>query len=135
MNSGDREYFKQLLLSKRAELMGQMTSIRKEEMEYNLKDEDGDHSSYPVHPADQGTDSMIQEQNFLFAQRDSRLLYHIDEALEKLKKDEYGLCEECGLPIAKARLEALPHARLCITCKAKEEGSMRPDFDAEIVEY
>ena len=41
-------------------------------------------------------------------------LSDIDEALSKLDKGTYGICEECGRPIGEARLEAMPAARLCI---------------------
>ena len=40
----------------------------------------------------------------------------IDNALAKIDGGSYGLCERCGEPIGDARLEAMPAARLCITC-------------------
>ena len=43
----------------------------------------------------------------------------IDDALKKLDTGDYGRCEECGQPIAEARLEAMPGARLCIVCASK----------------
>lgn len=46
-------------------------------------------------------------------------LEEIDEALQKFANGTYGLCEECGRPIPEARLEAMPAARLCITCASK----------------
>ena len=46
-------------------------------------------------------------------------LADVDEALTKFEKGSYGLCEKCGQPIDPARLEALPQARLCVACKAK----------------
>lgn len=122
MNSKELEFFKQLLLEKRIELLGEMNSIKTEEEEMSLKEEDGDHSAYPFHLADQGSDSMAQELNFFYAHRDSRLLYHIDQALDKIKNGKYGRCETCNQLINRDRLEALPHARLCIECKLKEEG-------------
>lgn len=45
----------------------------------------------------------------------------LQRSLEKLKKGTYGLCERCGQPIDRARLEALPYAELCIQCKRREE--------------
>ncbi|MFH1942196.1 MAG: TraR/DksA C4-type zinc finger protein [bacterium] len=122
MKESELRHFKKLLLERRKELLNEMSAIKNEESESTLKEEDGDSSAYGFHLADQGTDSITQEQNFLYAQRDSRLLYHIDMALERIEEDIYGLCENCGLPISKDRLEALPHARLCISCKAQEEG-------------
>ena len=122
MTSDELHLLKQLLMEKRKALYGEMNSIRAEESELSLKEEDGDHSAYAFHLADQGTDSMIQEQNFFYAERDSRLLYHIDQALERMEDGTYGQCEECGGDIGFDRLAALPHARLCIRCKAIEEG-------------
>jgi DnaK suppressor protein len=46
-------------------------------------------------------------------------LNDIDAALAKFEGGEYGICESCGKPIAAARLEAMPAARLCITCASK----------------
>jgi DnaK suppressor protein len=49
----------------------------------------------------------------------SDTLEEIEHALTKLDAGTYGVCEECGGPIAEARLEAKPAARLCITCASK----------------
>lgn len=46
-------------------------------------------------------------------------LHDVEHALEKFGTDRFGLCESCGSPIAEARLEARPEARLCIDCAAK----------------
>ncbi|MFC1899318.1 TraR/DksA family transcriptional regulator [Chloroflexota bacterium] len=46
----------------------------------------------------------------------------VEHALHKFEDNTYGLCESCGKPMDPARLEALPHARRCITCKIKETG-------------
>ncbi len=44
----------------------------------------------------------------------------VEKALNKFEKGTYGLCERCGKPIVPARLEALPQATLCISCKATQ---------------
>ncbi len=121
MNKRDTERFKKLLLKKRKELMDQMEFIKEAEMENTVKEASGDHSAYAFHMADQGTDTMEREKNFLYAQRDGRLLYHIDQALERIEEGSYGLCHACEKPIGRDRLNAVPHARLCIQCKSKEE--------------
>src|SRR5262245_15789709 len=46
-------------------------------------------------------------------------LTEINAALEKFDGGTYGVCESCGGPIAEPRLEAMPAARLCITCASK----------------
>jgi RNA polymerase-binding protein DksA len=53
------------------------------------------------------------------AVRLSDLVHEIDDALAKLDEGTYGRCESCGGEIGEARLEAMPAARLCITCASK----------------
>jgi len=122
MNKRDMARFKKLLLKKRKELMDQMEFIKEVEMESTIKEASGDHSAYAFHMADQGTDTMEREKNFLYAQRDGRLLYHIDQALERIEEGTYGLCQTCGELIDRERLKAVPNASLCIECKSEKEG-------------
>lgn len=49
-------------------------------------------------------------------------LRDVEIALGKIDKGTYGVCERCGEPISPERLEAIPYARLCVTCKQKETG-------------
>lgn len=121
MNQKDREQFKKLLLKKRKELLEQVELVKNTEKEGTLKEATGDHSSYAFHMADQGTDTMEREKSLFYAQRDGRLLYHIDQALERIDSGTFGLCHMCKNSIDKERLKAVPHARLCIACKSKEE--------------
>jgi RNA polymerase-binding protein DksA len=123
MDEKDRTFFKQLLLEKRLELLKELGHLKDSGNSDTLKDASGDNSSYSFHMADQGTDNMEREKAYYFATREGRLLYHIDQALERVHAGTYGFCHECGKPIARERLEAVPHARLCITCKANEEKS------------
>ena len=88
---------------------------------------DGDLSSYSFHMADQGTDAMEREKAFLFASQEGRFLWHIDEALRRLYRapETFGKCHSCGNDIDFDRLDALPHARLCISCKQREEDGKK----------
>lgn len=85
---------------------------------------DNDLSSYSFHMADQGTDAMEREKAFLFASEEGRRLAAIDAALRKLYRepDTFGQCERCGGAIGFARLEALPHTTLCISCQTLQEA-------------
>lgn len=120
MRKTELEKYEKLLLKKREELAEQL-KIRKNQLDSTSKEASGDISSYSYHMADQGTDTMEREKAFLFASKSGRLLYHVNEALRRLRKGEFGKCQSCGNPIQKARLDAVPHARLCIECKSKEE--------------
>jgi DnaK suppressor protein len=116
MKKADLKKFEDLLLEKKKTLMDEMGIVGS-----SMKDSTGDLSSYSYHMADQGTETMDREMAFMFASKSGRLIYHIDEALRRIQDGTYGLCHSCGKPISQARLEAVPHARLCIDCKAKEE--------------
>ena len=121
MTKKELQHFQTLLLDKRKELMKQMNFIKETDGESTIKEASGDHSAYAFHMADQGTDTMEREKNFYYAQRDGRLLYHIDQALERIENGTFGLCTSCGNPVSRERLEFVAHARLCIQCKSKEE--------------
>src|SRR4028118_1991635 len=84
---------------------------------------DNDLSSYSFHMADQGTDAMEREKTFLFASKEGRYLYRVEEALRRLYNDpeNFGICHGCKKEIPFERLDALPHARYCLDCKLREE--------------
>ena len=88
---------------------------------------DGDLSSYSFHMADQGTDAMEREKAFLFASKEGRFLWHVNQALRRLYKSPapFGQCQHCGGEVAFERLEALPHARFCFECKQREEDAKK----------
>lgn len=121
MKKKEMDKFEKLLLVKRSELLKEMGLLKKAALDTTIKDSTGDLSSYSYHMADQGTDAMEREKAFLFASKSGRLLYHIDEALRRIKDKSYGKCQGCGKQISMTRLEAVPHARFCIACKEKEE--------------
>ncbi|HDI52090.1 TraR/DksA family transcriptional regulator [candidate division KSB1 bacterium] len=123
MDAEKLQHYKELLLKKRQELLEGIGYIRETSFRNTMKEASGENSAYSYHMADQGTDTQEREQAFMFAYREGRLIYHIDQALERIEKGTYGFCHECGKPIDPERLEAVPHARFCIHCKAKEENS------------
>jgi DnaK suppressor protein len=80
-------------------------------------------SSYTDHMADQGTEAMEREKAALFATKEGRYLYRLEEALRRMYGDPktFGTCHTCESEVGFERLDALPHARYCIDCKVKEE--------------
>jgi len=123
MNKKQLQYFKDLILKKRADLMKNLDHYKTTGLNSSVRDESGDHSSYSFHIADHGTDTMEREQQYMFAARENNYLYRLDQALERIETGEFGVCVNCGEDIAAERLEAVPHARLCIECKSQEESS------------
>jgi len=121
MDSKQLEHYKNLILTKRRELVEQLEKLKNSGLNTAVRDGSGDHSSYTLHMADQGTDTMEREKQYMFASREQNFLYHLDLALERIEKGEFGMCISCGKEIGADRLEAVPHVRLCIDCKSKEE--------------
>ena len=119
-------YFEKRLLEERKRVLKELGNYS-ETFGATPQSADGDLSSYSFHMADQGTDAMEREKAFLFASQEGRFLWHIDEALRRLYRtpETFGKCHSCGQDIDYDRLDALPHARLCITCKQREEDGKK----------
>jgi DnaK suppressor protein len=126
MNKKQLTYFEKRLVEERTRVMKELGHYD-EAFNATLQGADGDLSSYSFHMADQGTDAMEREKQFLMASKEGRYLWHVNQALRRLynNPDGFGTCESCGSGINFERLDALPHARLCISCKEKEEDAKR----------
>jgi RNA polymerase-binding protein DksA len=126
MRKRELQRYEKLLLQRRAELVEEMGLLKESSMSSTTRESSGDLSSFSYHMADQGTDAAEREKAFLLASQSGRLLYRIDEALRRIKDNTYGNCEVCGKPINPERLRIVPHARMCIACKEKEEEGALP---------
>jgi len=71
--------------------------------------------------ADAGTRTFELEQGISLAANTARMLAQVDRALRRLDAGGYGICENCGEPIGKLRLQTFPRATLCLRCKQLEE--------------
>ena len=79
-----------------------------------------DGSHLPTHAADQ--DSGAVESNMMTTEQQADILNSVTEALSRIAAGEYGLCQNCGGPIAPLRLEAIPYTPFCYPCAEKLEG-------------
>ena len=122
---------KKELEAARARIMEERTRIIRElgRIEETIsdatKEKEGSNQSYSNHLADIGTDYMEQEKNFYYASQEGHYLRALDEALERIERGTYGICEMCTLRIGNIRLEAVPAARQCIKCKSESEKGSR----------
>ncbi|WP_073936560.1 TraR/DksA family transcriptional regulator [Streptomyces sp. CB02400] len=71
--------------------------------------------------ADTGTKNITREHELALAANAREMLTQFERALQRLDAGTYGLCENCGDPIGKARMQAFPRATLCVECKQKQE--------------
>ena len=74
------------------------------------------------HPADMGTEMFDREMSETLTENVEEMLHKVDRAIARLDAGLYGRCDDCGRPISKARLDAVPFAILCITCQARQES-------------
>jgi len=101
------------LLQMKNKLVAEIDSELRAEREGN-KDEGMD--TY-----DLASEERDREINFILSDRERVKIKQIDDALGRLEEGSYGVCESCGKPIGKARLQAFPRATLCVACKQREE--------------
>ena len=71
--------------------------------------------------ADAGAKTFEREHELALTQNARELLTQAERVLSKIGDGSYGICESCGEPIGKARLQAFPRATLCVACKQREE--------------
>lgn len=70
---------------------------------------------------DSVSEERTRELDMILTDREKRKLLQIDDALDRIEDETYGLCEECGTKIPRARLKVLPFAKFCVECQEKNE--------------
>jgi len=106
-----------LLLEERTIYSGQAVDLRAEADSLALEREPGD-VQFDEESGEGGTVTVDRERNLALSAQATAAVEEIDDALRKLDRKTYGFCERCFQPIPKARLQALPFARLCVACKS-----------------
>jgi DnaK suppressor protein len=123
MNKKDLQRFRKLIEDERRRVVERVGMIE-EEIQGMAASQSGN-QSYSNHMADIGSDSIEQEQAFLHASQGTDYLAALDEALHRIDKGTYGVCEDCEEKIPPRRLEAFLAARLCIKCQSRFERLQR----------
>ena len=110
----DFDVFRESLLHKKMELVG-AAGVRTLQATMENNSRQGD-------MADQASGNNEVHIHLRLKQTDAKILQAINEALLRIDKGTFGLCRDCGEPIAEARLNAIPWTRVCITCKEKQKA-------------
>jgi RNA polymerase-binding protein DksA len=117
--------YRDILLRKRAELLGDMTNLEEEA----LRQSSGSLSNMPQHMADQGSDTFDQAMSLSLVDVDRNLIREIDEALKRIDQGTYGVCLHTGKRIPAERLEQVPWTKY--TIEAARELERKPIFVRE----
>lgn len=107
------------LVELREQLLRQMDGLAKESAQ--------ELAGYSLHMADSGTDNFDRDFALSLLSSDQDAIYEIEEALKRIEKKTYGICELTGKTIPKARLEAIPWTRFTVEAQAQleREGALR----------
>jgi DnaK suppressor protein len=122
MTKAELGAYKELLLSLRARLRGDVSQMAKTALKKSRAESNGDLSTMPIHMADIGSDNFEQEFTLSLMENEGVTLEQIETSLERIEEGTYGQCEECGVKIPKARLNAVPFATLCVRCAEQQEN-------------
>jgi DnaK suppressor protein len=107
--------YKDSLLSKRADIVLAGAAVRPVQATERTSSRQGD-------LADQAMGNNEVHIQLKLKQTDAKILQAIEEALSRIEQGTYGVCRDCGEPVASARLNAIPWTRSCITCKEKQSA-------------
>ena len=119
--------YKELLLAKRRELLGDVTQLSNEALHTSRQESRGDLSNMPSHMADMGSDNWEQEFTLGLIATERVLLRQIDGALERIRNRTYGVCVATHCMISPERLQAKPWAQYCIEfARLRDSGRIPP---------
>lgn len=110
--SASNAELKQLLLEERARLLEQVHALGVSEYRGG---------GYGNHIADDATETFEQAKGVSLQRNEADLLEKVERALQHFEQGTYGICESCGIPIDRARLQAIPYALCCLDCQARQE--------------
>lgn len=119
--------FKVVIVDKRAEIIEQLQNLKDQMMDSTTGQYVNENSPYSLHMAEQGTDAQEREKLYLWAQRETKFLGYLEDALQRIENGTYGICidslELKAGPhlIPKNRLLAVPHTQHCVDCKNKKK--------------
>lgn len=116
MKKAETKVYRERLLALRARLRGDVSQLADAALRKNRANGGVDGSSMPIHMADLGSDNFEQEFTLSLMESEEETLEQIESALERIEDGVYGVCDECGAKIPKARLNALPYTPYCVKC-------------------
>ena len=113
MNKRQRQRFNKLLLEKRESLLQLVQAARKSEKEGTTKE--------APDLGDRALSTVIRDLSYQLSAAERDILRRVDDALDRIEKDEYGVCLACGNKVQIGRLDAVPWARHCIECEELQD--------------
>ena len=117
LSKTELERFKELITEKYNALLEELRYREKSSIMENQRETGSELSSYANHPAEAASDYANLTMNLNLAERDSKYLVQLEDALDRINKGTYGICTVCKKLIPMVRLEAVPTTTKCVECK------------------
>jgi RNA polymerase-binding protein DksA len=112
------QHFKEKLLAEKNKVLEEMDELQQSNLKQSISDSSGEISRYSYHLGDVASLSYGREFSMGLAERQQKYLEQIDEALQRIEENTYGICKVTGEPIPTERLEEVPVAKYSV--KGKE---------------
>lgn len=121
MAKSKKAVYREKLNNLKEAVLNEINTQKRESLRMSQREATGDLSGYSIHMADVGTDNYDLSFALKLVSNESELLEEIEDAIYRLEKGKYGVCETCNKKINTKRLEAIPFTKLCIDCQRSTE--------------
>jgi RNA polymerase-binding transcription factor DksA len=122
MTTAELDQFRHVLTSLAARLQGDMGRLEEQARTPTGGEAAGSLSNAPMHLADMATEQYLQALNATLLENEDYIGGEVGDALGRLDRGTFGLCERCGTAIMIERLEVLPYTRYCTPCAEVEQA-------------
>lgn len=130
MNKIAKKKFRQRLEKERESLVSEISRLEKDCLYKSQREASGDLSGYSFHMADMGTDNFTRDLNLELATVEQKILYEVEKAMERLEEGSFGVCQQCKKKINQQRLDAIPYARMCMSCEEEKKATPKNEHSA-----
>ena len=118
--------FKKTILVRMEEISNEMKEMKSSVLNIDSsKANMSPDSIYSIHMADAGTDSHEREKSFLFLSREDSYFRNLENALERIRSGEFGVCQLCDQLIPEERMMEVLNATKCVDCKTRDKLNLK----------
>ena len=118
--------FKKTILMRMEEISNEMREMKSSVLNIDSsKANMSPDSIYSLHMADAGTDSHEREKSFLFLSREDSYFRNLENALERIRSGEFGVCQLCDQIIPEERMMEVLNATKCVDCKTRDKLNLK----------
>ena len=118
--------FKKTILMRMEEISNEMKEMKSSVLNIDSSKQNmSPDSIYSLHMADAGTDSHEREKSFLFLSREDSYFRNLENALERIRSGEFGICQLCDQLIPEERMMEVLNATKCVDCKTRDKLNLK----------